>query len=115
MDVEELNGAVREFCEVRDWGQFHSPKELGIGLVTESSELVEEFRFKDEADQLEILEDPQRREAVEGEVADVLFFLLRFADLYDIDLEEALERKLAENRERYPVDEYKGSNKKYDE
>ncbi|MGB9966372.1 nucleotide pyrophosphohydrolase [Halobacterium hubeiense] len=115
MELDELNREVREFCEAREWEQFHSPKDLGIGMVTESSELLEEFRFKDEAEQLELLDNPERREAVEGEVADVFFFLLRFADLYDIDLEEALERKLEENRDRYPVDEYKGSNKKYDE
>ena len=115
MEFEELNVAVREFCEVREWGQFHSPKELGIGLVTESSELLDEFRFKDEDEQVAVLEDAEGRAEVEAEVADVLFFLLRFADLYDVDLEEALERKLAVNRERYPVDEYKGRNEKYDE
>jgi NTP pyrophosphatase (non-canonical NTP hydrolase) len=115
MRFEELRVEVREFCEVREWGQFHSPKELGIGLVTESSELLDEFRFKDEDEQVAVLEDVERRAEVEEEVADVLFFLLRFADLYDIDLEEVLEQKLEKNRERYPVDEYKGSNKKYDE
>ena len=115
MELDALNREVREFCEAREWEQFHSPKDLGIGLVTESSELLEEFRFKDEAEQLDLLDDSERREAVEAEVADVFFFLLRFADLYDIDLEDALERKLVENRERYPADEYKGSNKKYDE
>jgi len=115
MSLDRRNRDVREFCEERDWEQFHSPKDLGIGLVTESSELLEEFRFKDEAEQLELLDNPERREAVEAEVADVFFFLLRFADLYNIDLEEVLEQKLAQNRERYPVDEYKGSNKKYDE
>lgn len=115
MAFDEVNAEVREFCEERDWTQYHSPKELGIGLVTESSELLEEFRFRDRDEQVELLSDSERRADVEAEIADVLFFLLRFADLYDVDLETALERKLAENRERYPVDEYKGSNDKYDE
>jgi len=115
MTFEELNTEVREFCEARDWRQYHSPKDLGIGLVTESSELLDEFRFKDADEQVDLLSDPQRREDVEEEVADILFFLLRFADLYDIDLERALELKLEKNRERYPVDEYEGSNKKYNE
>jgi NTP pyrophosphatase (non-canonical NTP hydrolase) len=115
MAFDDVNAEVREFCEARDWGQYHSPKELGIGLVTESSELLDEFRFKDEDEQVELLSDPQRRRDIEAEVADVLFFLLRFADLYDVDLEEALRLKLETNRERYPVDEYRGSNEKYDE
>ena len=115
MEFDALNAEVREFCEAREWGQYHAPKELAIGLVTESSELVEEFRFKDEAEQVELLQESERRADVEDEVADVLFFLLRFADLYDVDLEAALERKLEKNRQRYPEDEYKGSNRKYDE
>lgn len=115
MAFDEVNSEVREFCEARDWGQYHSPKELGIGLVTESSELLDEFRFKDPDEQIDLLSNPERREDVEEEIADVLFFLLRFADLYDVDLEEALRLKLEANRERYPVDEYRGSNKKYDE
>ena len=115
MQFDELNVAVREFCERRDWGQYHTPKDLAVGLVTESSELLELFRFKDRTEQSELLAEAEKREDVEDELADILFFLLRYADLYDIDLEAALERKLKKNGERYPEDEYKGSNKKYDE
>lgn len=115
MQFEELNTEVREFCEKRDWDQYHTPKDLAIGLVTESSELLELFRFKDSTEQSELLAEPAKREEVEDEVADILFFMLRFADIYDIDLETALARKLEKNRKRYPEEEYKGSNKKYDE
>jgi NTP pyrophosphatase (non-canonical NTP hydrolase) len=115
MNVDELNKEVREFCEERDWTQFHTPKNLAIGLSTESNELLELFRFKNQADQEELLADSDKRTEVEEELADILFFTLRFADLYDINLEDALEFKLEKNRERYPEDEYRGSNKKYDE
>ena len=115
MQFEELNVAVREFCESRDWGQYHTPKDLAIGLVTESSELLELFRFKDRTEQSELLAESEKREDVEDELADILFFLLRYADLYDINLEAALERKLEKNGKRYPENEYKGSNEKYDE
>ena len=110
MQFEELNVAVREFCESRDWGQYHTPKDLAAGLVTESSEQLELFRFKGCTEQSELLAESEKREDVEDELADILFFLLRSADLYDIDLEAALERKLKKNRERYPENEYKGSN-----
>lgn len=115
MELDALHAEVRDFCEKREWEQYHTPKDLAIGLTTESSELLELFRFKDEDEQSDLLADVERREDVEDEVADILFFLLRFADLYDIDLETALERKLAKNKKRYPEGEYKGSNKKYDE
>ncbi|WP_049967727.1 nucleotide pyrophosphohydrolase [Haloferax prahovense] len=115
MDFTDLNQEIRTFCEVRDWGQFHTPKDLAIGLTTESNELLEIFRFKDEHEQSTILEDSDKRGDIEDELADVLFFLLRFADLNDIDLEEALATKLEKNRERYPKEEYKSSNRKYNE
>lgn len=115
MQFDELNVEVREFCEQREWGQFHTPKDLAIGLVTESSELLELFRFKKEGEQSKLVADSETRKHVEEELADILFFLLRYADLYEIDLEAALERKLETNRARYPTNEYKGSNRKYDE
>lgn len=115
MQLDELNAEVRAFCERRDWEQYHTPKDLAIGLTTESSELLELFRFKDWDEQMDLLGNAESREDVEAELADILFFLLRYADLYDIDLEAALERKLETNRARYPANEYKGSNKKYDE
>jgi len=52
---------------------------------------------------------------VEHELADVLFFLLRFAERGRIDMSTALERKLEINAERYPVEKAKGSNRKYNE
>ena len=48
MQFDELNAEIREFCDRREWEQYHTPKELAIGLTTESSELLERFRFKDE-------------------------------------------------------------------
>lgn len=115
MQFDELNAEVREFCETREWEQYHTPKDLAIGLTTESSELLELFRFKNQTEQSELLAASEARDDVEDELADILFFLLRFADLYDIDLESALTRKLEKNRQRYPAEEYRGSNKKYDE
>lgn len=104
---------VREFCEERDWDQFHDAKELSIGVVTEAAELLEQFRFLS-ADQAEDrLRSPESRQAVEEELADVLFFLLRFAQRYEIDLGAALIRKLEKNAERYPVEKARGKNLKY--
>lgn len=115
MDVDELNKEVRDFCEERDWTQFHTPKNLAIGLSTESNELLELFRFKDQNEQEELLRNPEKKSDFEEELADVLFFTLRFADLYDIDLKTALESKIKKNRDHYPKDEYKSSNQKYNE
>ena len=115
MELDELNDEIREFCEARNWSQFHTPKDLAIGLSTESNELLDIFRFKNEEEQLAALDDTEKRMDIEDELADILFFLLRFADMYDVDLEEALTDKMETNQARYPKDEYKSSNRKYNE
>jgi NTP pyrophosphatase (non-canonical NTP hydrolase) len=111
-DFRDLAARVRAFCEARDWDQFHTPKELAIGAVTEAAELLDLFRFLDDDQQRALLADAAQRERVEHELADVLFFLLRFAQLHDVDLAGALERKMALNEQRYPVDLSRGRNAK---
>lgn len=113
--MNELKRKVQEFCEVRDWDQFHNPKDLAIGISTEANELLDVFRFQSEQQMKDILLDKCKREHVEEELADTLFFILRFAQMYDIDLSSILENKLKKNNEKYPVEKSKGKNQKYTE
>jgi NTP pyrophosphatase (non-canonical NTP hydrolase) len=109
--MEKLMKIIDEFCSERDWDQYHSPKELAIGLSTEANELLALFRFQSDEQIMEMFKD--QREAIEDEIVDSLFFVLRFASLYDVDLLAALERKMIRNRLKYPVELAKGKNIKY--
>jgi len=113
--IDDLKQTVEEYCEARDWDQFHDAKELAMSITIESAELLELFRFKSRADMQRMFETPGHREKICGELSDVLFATLRFAQLYDIDLTEAFCRKMKENEQKYPVEKARGSNKKYDE
>lgn len=113
--VKELIKKVQAFCEERDWDQFHNPKDLAIGISTEANELLDIFRFKSEKDMAGIFADAGKREHVEEELADTLFFVLRFAQMNDINLCSILDNKLKKNAEKYPVDKIKGKNLKYTE
>ena len=113
--VEDLKTIVAAYCEARDWDQFHDAKELAMSITIESAELLELFRFKRSDDIRRMLASPAPREKVCGELADVLFAVLRFAQLYGIDITEAFDRKMEENERKYPVEKARGSNKKYDE
>jgi NTP pyrophosphatase (non-canonical NTP hydrolase) len=115
VNIHELNEKVKKFCDDRDWDQFHDAKELAIALNIESSELLEHFRWKKPEEVKAVLADPKKKEEVEDEMADVLYFLIRIAQMNHIDLSEALDRKLEKNNKKYPVDKFKGSNKKYNE
>lgn len=111
-DLSQMATAVRNFCNERDWGQFHTPKELAIGITTEAAELLELFRFQTIEQMNQLLTDERVRSKVADELADILFFLLRFSDLYGFDLEKSLENKIKSNSRRYPVETSRGNNRK---
>jgi NTP pyrophosphatase (non-canonical NTP hydrolase) len=113
--LADLKLRVARFSDDRAWAPFHGAKDLAIGVATEAAELLEIFRFQPEAGTDALMADPERRRRVEHELADVLFFVARLAQRYDIDLADAFERKLALNAERYPVEKSRASNRKYDE
>lgn len=113
--ISDLKGRIRLFCEERDWDRYHNAKDLAIGIITEAAELLEHFRFKSNEESEALLNDPERRRAIAQELADILYFVLRLTQRYDIDLSDELAAKLELNAARYPVEKAKGSNKKYSE
>ncbi len=113
-NINELKKKVQKFCEDREWDKFHNPKDLSIMISTESAELLEIFRYKN-LDEIKEIMNSKKRIDVEDELADVLFGVLRFSQMNDIDLTTALENKIEKSAKKYPVDLVKGKNKKYNE
>jgi len=113
--IQDLKTQVRDFCVAREWDQFHSAKDLSIGLITEAAELLEEFRFKSEAEITAALNQPEQRQKIGDELADCLFFVVRFAQRFDFDLAQAFAAKMRRNGLKYPVDKARGKNLKYTE
>ncbi len=112
-DLAQLTEAVRRFAEAREWGQFHTPKNLAMALSGEVGELVAELQWlTDEQVGIQVADSPLR-DRVEDEVADVLMYLVRFADVCGIDPVAAARAKLGRNETRYPVDKARGSARKY--
>jgi dCTP diphosphatase len=112
-DLGRLRSILRTFAKERDWEQFHNPKNLSMALSVEAGEILEHFQWltADEAANL----SPERREAVAEELADVLIFLVRLADVLQIDLAEAAARKVEKNAVRYPIARVRGKALKYSE
>ena len=113
--IHELKELIQKFCEERDWDQFHGAKELAIALSIEASELLEIFRWKSPKEVEDLFKNEEKKEHIQEEMADVLYFLVRLAQKYDIDLTDALEKNMKKNYRRYPIEKARGSNKKYDE
>lgn len=113
VNVAPLAVELRQFAADRAWEQFHSPKNLVMALTGEVGELNEIFQWMTEADSRSAGAAPASSQAVSAELADVMLYLVRLADVLNVDLNEAVHHKLALNAEKYPVDKARGSSKKY--
>lgn len=111
--LQQLSDKLTRFANDRDWGQFHSPKNLATALTVEASELLEHFQWMTEA-QSRALADDKRLE-VGSEIADVLMYLIQLANALGVDPIAAANDKIEVNERRYPVDRSRGSSKKYNE
>lgn len=105
-DLQRLVQDLRDFAEARDWGQFHSPKNLASALSVEAAELLEHFQWLTEAQSRALA--PDKRVEVGAEMADVFLYLLQLADKLDIDLVDAARRKMVANAQKYPADKTRG-------
>ncbi|MEV5740927.1 nucleotide pyrophosphohydrolase [Microbispora rosea] len=109
-ELEHLAARLREFVRERDWGRFHTPKNLAMALAGEAGELVAEFQWLTAEESRELDEDALRR--VRAELGDVTLYLVRLADALGVDLVEAANAKLDDSERRYDPETYRGSARK---
>jgi dCTP diphosphatase len=105
--VAQLQAQLRAFTRERDWEQFHTPKNLAMALAGEVGELLEIFQWLTPAEADSVMSS-ERADDVRDELADVLIYLARLADVLDVDLAEVARVKLERNRQRFPSDEVRG-------
>lgn len=110
-EFENLQEKARDFAKARDWDQFHSPKNLVMALGGEVAELLDLFQWLTEAESYDLT--PEQKQATAYEIADVQIYLLRLADKLKIDIPRSVEEKMVLNESRYPVDQARGSARKY--
>jgi len=106
--VAQLGDEIAAFIREREWEQFHDPKNLSIAIATEAAELMEHFRWIKNEPSRDLVKDPQAREAIGEELADVLAFALSFANVAGIDITTTLRAKMQKNARKYPVEQYRG-------
>src|SRR3954470_8901070 len=111
--IAELTARVLRHRDERDWGQFHTPKELAVSLTVEAAELLSLMQWKTGEQLRQAMID--KRDEVVDELADVLHSTLLLAADLEIDRADALEQKLAKDALKYPAEKAKGKNLKYDE
>ncbi|HIT75831.1 MAG TPA: nucleotide pyrophosphohydrolase [Candidatus Avipropionibacterium avicola] len=94
---------MRAFSAERDWFRFHDPKSLLLALVGEVGELSEIFQWlpADEAG-AQVADEPAATQ-VRDELADVLLYLVRLADVLEVDLHQAALAKMDKNADKHGI------------
>lgn len=111
MNLKKIKNKIKKFSDERNWDQYHNPKNLAMALSVEASELVEIFQWLkgEESNNL----NSKDAQSVKEELADIFIYLIRIADKFDINLEDAILEKLRLNAEKYPIELSKDNAVKY--
>lgn len=104
VNVDGLIAAQRAFAAARHWQPFHTPRNLMLALTGEVGELAEIFQWKTDAEAANIAANPAEYTHLQEELADVLMYLVRLADVTGVDLNAAVADKLQKNARKYPDD-----------
>ena len=96
-----LKKVVQEFVKERDWEKFHNPKNLSMSIAIESAELMELFQWKSIEESVNGLSSEDRAN-IKDEVADIMIYCLSLCNKLNIDIEEAILKKMEKNKKKYP-------------
>jgi NTP pyrophosphatase (non-canonical NTP hydrolase) len=111
--LETLRKEYGEFVKERNWSQYQDPKSVAVSITLEAAELLELFQWDTREQGAEKLQDPEWREKIKMELADIFIYTINFAMQADIDLTEVFQEKLEKVRKKYPSELVKTDLKAY--
>ena len=100
-EIDTLKAEIRAFADVRNWEQFHTPKNLSMAVAGEAGELVSEFQWLSADESRRSALSTEKLSAIELEIADVAIYLIRLADVLEVDIADVVRKKLAINERRF--------------
>jgi NTP pyrophosphatase (non-canonical NTP hydrolase) len=111
--LKNLIKKIIKFREERNWKQFHNPKDVSLSLVLEATEVMEHFQWKNIEEVKEYVKS--NKDDIGEELADVLYWILLMSHDLNIDILDALDKKISKNEKKYPVEKTKGKHTKYNQ
>lgn len=99
----QLRDEVQQFVQERDWGKYHTPKNLGMSIAIEAAEIMEHFQWYSSQKSVDLVRQPEIKKLVAEELADVIIYCLALADQTEIDISSAVRSKMKRNQDRFPV------------
>jgi NTP pyrophosphatase (non-canonical NTP hydrolase) len=106
--VAALKKVMADFVAAREWERYHDPKNLAASIAIEAAELMEHFQWLRSDELPAVRKDPKQMTEIREEIADILAYILSFANAMDIDLSTALQSKMVRNEEKYPAERFRG-------
>jgi dCTP diphosphatase len=113
IDIKTLTKRIVDFRDARDWKQFHNPKDVSLSLVLEAGEVMEHFQWKTKKEIRDYVKT--HKTEISEELADVMYWILLLSHDLEINIIDALKKKIEKNDKKYPVEKAKGNAKKYTE
>src|ERR1035437_8807026 len=110
-DINKLIESIIKYRNARDWKQFHNPKDSSIALSLEASEVLQHFLWQSKEEMDEYIK--KHKIEIADELSDVLYWTLLMSHDLNIDILKAFDKKMKENRKKYPVKKAKGKHLKY--
>jgi NTP pyrophosphatase (non-canonical NTP hydrolase) len=110
-DIKEILEKIRRFRDERDWMQFHDSKNMAVSIIIEASELLEHFQWKNKEEVEKYVKE--NKEDIQDEIADIALYLFELADNLEINLLDAMKKKIIKNEKKYPVEKARGRHTKY--
>jgi dCTP diphosphatase len=115
INVNELKQKLKTFAKDRDWEKFHNPKNLSMALSVEIAELVEIFQWMTAEESIEVKLNKNLINDIAYELADIISYVILIADIFKININNSIIRKIEVNNVKYPINKVKGSSKKYNQ
>ena len=104
--MNEYQKRIKEFSEDRDWGQFHNPKDLLLGIVEEIGEMRNLVKWEQDIETLKrVLKE--NFDEFEDNIGDIYWFLAILANENSVDLDAAIDKVIKKNEKRFPIEDTK--------
>jgi len=110
-NIEYILDKIKKFRDDRDWMQFHDPKNMAVSIMIEAAELLEHFQWKTKDEVQEYIK--ANKNEISDEIADIAMYLFELAHNLDINLIQAMDKKLKKNETKYPIEKAKSKHTKY--
>ena len=106
--IMDLKNFVEDFVHKRDWSQFHNAKNLSMALAIEAGELMDIFKWNTPEECESMMSEKNTRQEATDELADIIIYAIAFANRNNINISNAIDKKMIRNRIKYPADKYRG-------